>query len=328
MPFAVCCRLLPFDLPFCRMKPYRYQLVDYRDRPSPKYNTCPECGQRTFIPYVDTETGEVLGSEYGKCERVIECKHVNYPGRQTTVKSLVEAKPQRPPGPDRIAPELVNIAINRDITTNQLAVGLVNCGIPLERLKAVFAKYRVGTWPDGRCVFWMHDQEGIARSGKVIKYKPDAHRDKSTNPTWVHTLLEIKDYDLVAAMFGAHLIEPGKTVAIVESEKTALIMAAVFGAKHPDKIWVAVGSLQNFTPGAKKRLWPLFKAEVELYPDLNGIEAWAANLEAIRDDLKLVSPRVADWRAEFPPEVADLVEDIERSDVADWVLAYIKLRRS
>ena len=41
---------------------------------------CPECGQRTFVCYVD-ENGNVLDESVGKCDRADKCAH-HYPPRE------------------------------------------------------------------------------------------------------------------------------------------------------------------------------------------------------------------------------------------------------
>lgn len=62
--------------------------------------------------------------------------------------------------------------------------------------------------------------------------------------------------------FGDHLLpeRPTAEVALVESEKTALIAALTY----PDKIWIAVGSKNNLTP---ERCKPYIGREVILFPD-------------------------------------------------------------
>src|SRR5690554_4292676 len=52
---------------------HRYKL----DRSSKKHH-CPECGKRRFVCYVDTETGDYLPEQYGRCDRESKCSyHLN-----------------------------------------------------------------------------------------------------------------------------------------------------------------------------------------------------------------------------------------------------------
>ena len=47
-----------------------------------------------------------------------------------------------------------------------------------ERIEKVLWMYCVGHWKDGRVIFWQIDENGIVRSGKLMRYLPDGHRDK------------------------------------------------------------------------------------------------------------------------------------------------------
>lgn len=61
--------------------------------------------------------------------------------------------------------------------------------------------------------------------------------------SWVHTELNLQDYNLKQCLFGEHLLSdnPTKSVAIVESEKSALI------ATHymPEFTWLATGGMHG-----------------------------------------------------------------------------------
>src|SRR5690554_4535334 len=54
-------------------KEYRYTL----EKGSKKYH-CPECNKKTFVRYIDTETGNYLPEQYGRCDRENNCAyHLN-----------------------------------------------------------------------------------------------------------------------------------------------------------------------------------------------------------------------------------------------------------
>ena len=39
---------------------------------------CPNCGQRTFVPYVD-DAEQIVGELYGRCDRENKCGYYRYP---------------------------------------------------------------------------------------------------------------------------------------------------------------------------------------------------------------------------------------------------------
>ncbi|MCS5488914.1 DUF6371 domain-containing protein [Algoriphagus limi] len=59
-------------------KNYRYQF----DISSKKFH-CPSCQKKTFVLYVDPETGDYLPEQYGKCDREIKCGHFLLPPLET-----------------------------------------------------------------------------------------------------------------------------------------------------------------------------------------------------------------------------------------------------
>ena len=85
------------------------------------------------------------------------------------------------------------------------------------------------------------------RGGKIIPYnKEDGHRIKDKGVNWVHSLLKKQgvfnqDWTLTQCLFGEHLLSLSanrdKVVAVVESEKTAIICSV----QYPDCIWLATG---------------------------------------------------------------------------------------
>lgn len=92
---------------------------------------------------------------------------------------------------------------------------------------------------------------------------------------WVHKALKQPEFELRQCLFGEHLlIDKTKPVAIVESEKTAVIASVYL----PQFIWVAVGSLTNLN--AEK--CSILKGRiVTLFPDLNGFDKWSSKAKEL-----------------------------------------------
>nr|MBP9933019.1 hypothetical protein [Chitinophagaceae bacterium] len=124
----------------------------------------------------------------------------------------------------------------------------------------------------GATVFWQIDTQGKVRTGKIMLYSPTTgKRVKSLELPlyWVHKALKQPEFELRQCLFGEHLlIDKTKPVAIVESEKTAVIASVYL----PQFIWVAVGSLTNLNA---EKCSILKGRTVTLFPDLNVFEKWS-----------------------------------------------------
>ena len=175
---------------------------------------------------------------------------------------------------------------------------------PEEQVAEVLARYRTGSTRDGRIIYWQIDYRGQVRAGKVMAYDPDGHRRKEGNGNvrWVHSIKigGIKFDEMLApqCLFGEHLApllspQGGKTPtamsaplplgggwegALVESEKTALIMSLVC----PDKVWLATGGKANFK---EQMLWPLLGHEVAVYPDADALRDWEVRIHRLNREL-------------------------------------------
>jgi hypothetical protein len=121
-------------------------------------------------------------------------------------------------------------------------------------------------------VFWQIDTQGKVRTGKIILYSPTTGKrvkEPYSHVNWAHKALKQPVFELMQCLFGSHLlIDETKPVAIVESEKTAVIASVYL----PQFIWVAVGSLTNLN-AEKCRI--LNGRTITLFPDLNGFDKWS-----------------------------------------------------
>ena len=148
------------------------------------------------------------------------------------------------------------------------------------RLQQTLWQYCVGGWRDGRVVFWLIDHEGTPRAAKLMKYLTDGHRDKEAHPGWIYNQdgvrqrLDPDRHEILKPLFGSHLLRayPQAVVNIVESEKTAIIMANYYGDAQ-NQLWLACGGLQHLH---LESLQPLIDQgrTIWLWPDKDGREAW------------------------------------------------------
>ena len=125
---------------------------------------------------------------------------------------------------------------------------------------------------------------------------------------WVHSVLKLQDFNLKQCLFGLHLLnsDKQKTIAIVESEKTAVIASIAF----PEFIWMATGGLMNLKSVHAKTL---ANRKVILFPDAGCYNAW--------------NEKVADLPTNIQYLISDLVEKKataeeknEGWDIADYIL--------
>jgi hypothetical protein len=135
--------------------------------------------------------------------------------------------------------------------------------------------YHVGTskfWP-GACIFFQQDTEGCIRAGKIMLYNSDNGRrvkEPFNHIQWVHKVMKIEPYALQQCLFGEHLlvVDSVKPVAIVESEKTAIVSAGFM----PEFIWLATAGKNNLS---REKLNAVQGRRVTLFPDLMAFDKWA-----------------------------------------------------
>jgi hypothetical protein len=258
---------------------YKYQL----DPGSKKYY-CPGCNKKRFVRYVDVSTGELLPAQYGRCDREVNCGYHLNPYKEGFGKdqqsNWTPPPPEPPKPPSYISPEILKNSLQA-YEQNNLVIWL-HSFIDKSTVEELVRKFRIGTskhWP-GATVFWQIDNVGRIRSGKIMLYnQANGRRIKKpfNHITWSHKALKLKNFNLKQSYFGLHQLisEPGKPIAIVESEKTAIIASAYL----PKFTWLACGSLTNLNV---EKFKSLAGKKVVLYPDLNGFEKWKQKADELR----------------------------------------------
>jgi len=136
------------------------------------------------------------------------------------------------------------------------------------------------------------------KTGKRVK-KPNNHI------SWAHTSLKLSEFKLRQCFFGEHLLkDKTKPVAIVESEKTAIIASIYL----PKFLWLACGSFTNLSYIKCKLLQ---ERKAVLFPDIKGFDKWNSKAK------------------EFGFQISDLLEcranKAEREnglDLADYLIRF------
>ncbi len=312
---------------------------------SSKKHICPNCNKKTFVKYIETETGNYLNDEFGRCDREKNCNYHKVPpkGKKaylidflalTSISNkafkLVDLN-----GTISIVPksqileqlekkcfvsewylktstinylsceskyfntdaftfvnEVKNVIKPEPIKPSFHSLELldkmyfespVNDNL-IEFLKTKFTKDEVFTamqnyfitgtnyfWSNAT-VFWQINQNEQIQAAKIMLYnRQTGKRTKEpyNHINWLHKATNEPDFNLCQCLFGLHRINEDyqKTIAIVESEKTAIVMSIFL----PDFIWLSTGSKGNFK---FELLEPLKKRNVIAFPDKGEYNNW------------------------------------------------------
>ena len=286
-------------------------------------------------------------------------KYYSIPVDDVPVDWTYTPKPAPPPLPTLHLPVEMMLRTQYAATPNNdnllrwIGEGIRWDSIQRRRIPLVLADYHVGHGKKGHTIFWQLDEGGNIRTGKMMKYRPDGHRDKESgwNFDWIHSTLArglprrdeywnvIRDehgdilYDTDAykhiydeekqeariTFFGMHLTQQYRraTIKLVESEKTAILMAIAYGNTQQD-LWMACGGLEMIT---RERLQPLINQgrNIVLYPDRDGIAKWKAKMHQIGyDRISIDTDPVLKW---WRPE------DGDKADIADVVVRMLNNAR-
>ncbi|MFA5229356.1 MAG: DUF6371 domain-containing protein [Candidatus Paceibacterota bacterium] len=309
--------------------PHNYSLQRYSG-PGSRF-TCPACGgKRCFTRYVD-ENGDCLDEAVGRCNHESRCGYHYTPKQffedhpsarhdwkenffrvpQQVVKNTV--KKQLWTITTDIVKSTVNPAIDSDFTL--FLTGLIG----KENTVSIVKEYLIGVTKKKDVIFYQIDTQGRCRTGKIMKYdRETGHRVKDEKVggriTWVHSLLkQSRDprlrlpsgWELTQCLFGEHLLRqyPLKHVALVESEKTAVICSSFW----PEYIWLATGGKSQLND----RLQVLRGRKVVAFPDVDGFSEWKEKLSQVRG-LDITVSDVLEKEASFEDrarhvDIADLL---------------------
>lgn len=289
---------------------------------------CPACRKkRCFSRYIDTVKQILFPDDVGRCDHEQSC------GYHLTPKEYFEHNPQSKPQHCDFATPSACRAKPTELrkptsfiaseTVSQTLQGYEKNNLYLflrsrfgaEDAFRLIEEYRVGTskhWP-GSCVFWQTDINGSVRTGKVMLYDADSGKRVKhpfNHVTWVHSLLKLPDFNLRQCFFGEHLLpmNRGKPVAIVESEKTALVAAYYL----PEYVWLASGGKNGCFNSDALRV--LLGRQVILYPDIGATDQWRQKLNLLRN----LGIEASIFN--FLEEVATDEERTAGLDIADYLL--------
>jgi hypothetical protein len=290
------------------------------------------------------------GAKGGVVDFLMEHAHLSYPdairwlGKKYSIETDMEDFNYTPPPPRPAPPPLQPLRLPMEMVERTQNVANADTDILIrwimdminwdyiqrKRISEVLNDYHVGHGKNGHTIFWQIDELGEVRTGKMMKYKSDGHRDReaSWNFDFIHSAL-FRDQRLTQwdkdkqeaqlTFFGMHLLNryPNATVNIVESEKTALLMAIAYG-NHATQVWMACGGLEMLS---RERLAPIISQgrQIVLFPDRDGIDKWKAKARQLDYPRLMIDciPVQKWWKP----------EDGEKADIADVVVRILNERK-
>ena len=245
-----------------------YKLVDLNGIISiiPKSQILEQLDNKCFVSewYLKTSTINYLNSEY---------KYFNTDA-VTFVNEVKKTKAPEPIKPSFHSLELLDKMYFESPVNDNLIEFLKTKFTKDEVFKAMQNYFITGTnhfW-NNATVFWQINHKEQIQGAKIMLYnKNNGKRIKEpyNHINWLHKATKEPDFKLCQCLFGLHRINEDyqKTIAIVESEKTAIVMSIFL----PDFIWLATGSKGNFK---FELLEPLKKRNIIAFPDKGEYNNW------------------------------------------------------
>jgi hypothetical protein len=267
---------------------YQYSLAKKGKHP------CPACKRKSFVLYIDNSTGEPLHSTVGRCDRADNCGYHYTPKQYFTdshisfnIKREHMSHPKPTPKPQPASSYIDAGIFKKSLQgyENNNLVQFLRSIVGDEATRQAIERYYIGTSKNGGTIFWQVDGCERIHAGKIIQYGADGHRRKDVMPPvqWVHAILKLPDFHLSQCLFGEHLLrDVAKIVAIVESEKTAIIASVYL----PAFIWLACGGSEGLNFDKCKCLKG---RKVVLYPDAGMFDKWNGKAGQLRTICKSVS---------------------------------------
>lgn len=313
---------------------YRYQLESQRltGRRQQKA-TCPQCGRKKcFVRYVDTRDDyRYVDDCVGRCDHEQACGYHYRPAEyfrdhpwKTAAGNFNEAHgssgfsgwrfvrqqpPRQQPPPPRPLQPLPLDLVDRSHTPQSNFWRWMSSDVARrldlqpEALQRVFDDYQLGATSRQEVIFWQIDEQQRVRTGHIMQYGADGHR--CGYQSWVHSRMMAKgqlpaDWELRQCLFGQHLLarRPEAHVCIVESEKTALLLAA----RHPQQLWLATCGSSGLNA---QKLECLGQRRFTLFPDSGCLQKWLGVMQQTNG----LQYNISDHLEAYPPntDLADLL---------------------
>ncbi|MDD4992522.1 MAG: DUF6371 domain-containing protein [Paludibacter sp.] len=295
---------------------------------------CPSCKAKlSFTLYLDGNTHKPIHDDVGKCNRESKCGY-HYTPKQYFLdnpSSLtpplggggVGSKPIEPPRPIGTIPFSY---VQKSASYKSNFVRFLFDYFSDSQIQSATENYALGATKNKEVIFWQIDIQGKVRTGKIMQYNPATGKrikHESGAIDWVHNKLKQKkqlpdDFNLQQCFFGEHLLKiyPDKQVAIVESEKSAIVASCIV----PDMVWLAAGNLNGLSI---EKCHVLKGRNVMLYPDLGAFSKWSVKATEIQNQNIC--------RISISTLLEDEATDTDRTnglDIADYIISELKSKKT
>jgi len=307
---------------------------------------CPSCKAKlSFTLYLDGNTHRPIHDIVGKCNRESKCGYhytpkqyfIDNPSSLTPplgggwVGSHASSNVSISPTPKFIQPPrpIGTIPFNYVQSSASYKSNFVRFLFNYfsdDQIRNAAESYALGATKSKEVIFWQIDITGKVRTGKIMQYNPVTGRrikHESGAIDWVHNKLKKagtlqEDFNLQQCFFGEHLLKiyPDKFVAIVESEKSAIIASCIV----PDMIWLAAGNINGLSV---EKCQVLKSRDVMLYPDLGAFEKWS--LKAVEIQKQNVCKISISTLLEDEATETDRANGL---DIADFIISELKSNKT
>ena len=277
---------------------------------------CPNCKEKEYTRFINSETTEYLSYEFGRCNRIIKCGYFKSPTQGSNLNyeknnEFVEPKIEYL---DKKVFQFFEITNFK----NPLSIFLKSY-FDESKVEEVLDLYKVKTEKkngDYLTIFPQLDLEFNLRTIKKMKYNFQTGKRSKNFFQWYNP----NKSNLKQCLFGLHLLTHPEfkksKIIIVESEKTALLGMLYFKNKY---LFLATGGLMNLT---KDKLKSLENREIILMPDLSPIDSkssafdyWKTKSEKFSNELNC-SISISNLLEE---NASDL-EKYNQEDLGDFIL--------
>ena len=320
------------------MTQHQYSLEPYSGKRS-RY-TCPNCGDRhSFVRYIDP-SGNPLHETVGRCNHESSCGYhytpasffrdhpelkekdwrevdwKEYHARHGYSSCHSERAKRVEESPCLIPPEYLHRSIKPTIHSHFTTFLLTL--FTEHQVQTLVLQYHLGVTKARDIIYFQIDINGNCRTGKIMKYNPTTGKrikdpDAKFKINWVHSLLKKngildQSWQLTQCLFGEHLLlqHPDKPIALVESEKTAIICSALI----PQYLWLATGGKSQLS---QDKLSVLAGRRTIAFPDIDGYEEWKRKLLSI--DLNITVSDILQRHATDEQRAAHI-------DIADLIIQW------